>query len=289
MQHMEEKALVDLRRRERSLLLLAMLLFFISLFALVSRWPVAYPLTAFSCVFYLVFRWFYKKRYRSAYTQALLARILEGAGEILSFQKTQSADGLLVQGGLTPAVAFVPGAKQHHVVHGKIGGTPFSVGEAAFIRKFANNAIESVGGTLLVASDALPKDERWVILCAGALSHFCREEEYEQDGYIRSAPDALGLSDAYTVFEHAGDSIASLPRCAPILKAGNPDDRPLVLAARDGALSLFAVGAFFAPTKADLAKRYDVRTLKRFRFPALKLLKDLLEALPPQNGRAVSL
>lgn len=288
MQHMEEKVLVDLRKRERSMLLLAMLLFFISLFALVSRWPVAYPMIVFSCVFYLVSRWFYKRRYRSALTQALLARVLEGAGEVLSYRKTQSADGLLALGGLTPAAAFVPGAKQHHVVRGKIGGTPFSVSEAAFIRKFANHAIESVSGTLLVAQNALPPEERWVILCAGALNRVCPEEEYARGGYIKAAKDELGLSDAYVVLAHAGSSIACLSACAPILMSGNPDDRPLVLAARDGALSLFAVGAFFAPGKADIAKRYDEQTLKGFRFPALELLKNLLASLPSQNGRTPS-
>lgn len=283
MQYTEDQVLVDLRRKERSMLLLAMLFFFVSLFALVSRWPFAYPLIAFSCVFYLVSRWLYKRHYRSAFTQALLAHALEGAGEILSYKKTESADGLPSQRGLTPAVAFVPGAKQHHVLRGKIGGTAFTVSEAAFVRRLSNNAIESVGGTLLIAPDALPKEERWVVLCADALARVCRAEEYPQGGYTRTAQDELGLSDAYAVFKHAEDSAACLPACAPVLKGGNPEDQPLVLAARDGALSLFAVGAFFAPTRADLAKRYDAQTLKRFRFPALKLLKDLLEALRPQS------
>lgn len=288
MQAMEGKALADLRRRERSMLLLSMLLFFISLFALVSRWPVAYPMIVFSCVFHLVSRGLYKRRYRAFYTQALLTHVLNGAGEVLSFKETEGADGLLVQSGLAPAVAFVPGAKQHHVVRGQIGVTPFSVGEAAFIRKFANKTIESVGGTLLVAQNALPPEERWVILCAGALNRVCPEEEYARGGYIKAAKDELGLSDAYVVLSHAGSSIACLSACAPILMSGNPDDRPLVLAARDGALSLFAVGAFFAPGKADLAKRYDEQTLKGFRFPALELLKNLLASLPSQNGRTPS-
>lgn len=276
MKHMDAQTLSELQRRERFMLLLTMLLFLTCLFALVSRWPVAYPLVVFACAFHLIANRVCKKRYRLAFTQALMEHAVQGWAEVVSFAKDEGADGLLIRGGLVPDVTFIPGAKQHHVLRGMANGVPFCVGEAAFIRKRANGAVESVAGTLVIAEDILPKDERWVMLCEGALQSVCSDEEYERGGYEKVLAGDAALPETCVIYRYHDAAVSSLEACAAAMRAQMMPNRPVALAARDGALTLFGVGAFFAPKKVDSTKPFDPRMLEGFGIPELEAVGKMI-------------
>lgn len=270
-------ALVSLQRKHRSILLLSMVFFLTALFALVSRWTIAYPLIAFSCVFYLVLSRLSRRRYTEAFTQALMAHALPAALDPVSYAASQDADGLLVQRGLIPDIPCVPGAKQHHALRGMMKDAPFCVSEVACVRK-ASRGMCSVAGTLVTADSILPGQESWLILLGDPLAGFCTPEEYAD---LEPVPRGDGWPGGeYVVLQRKGSRADLLSAClAPLL--ANPNGCPAALAARDGALSLFVPNSFYAPVKADPTKPVSPESLSGFRLPALELLQQLTDRLHP--------
>ena len=154
-----------------------MALFLAALFALVSRWTIAYLMVALACVFYLTMNRLSRRRYTEAFTQALMVYSLSEPFIPVSYAASQDTDDLLWKRGLIPEMSCVPGAKLHHVLHGLLKNVPFSISEAAFVRK-ANRGMLSIAGTLVTADHILPSQENWVILLRDPFAGFCSMEEY---------------------------------------------------------------------------------------------------------------
>lgn len=166
-----------------------MLFFLIALFALVSRWTVAYPLIVFSCLFYMLSRRLSKRRYIEAFTQVRMQHLFckDGRG-FSSYSPSESAENALHDRGLISGPPCIIGAKFHHVVHGTLSGLPVSIGEAAFVRRSAQHAIHSVAGTLITVSGLLPPEEKWVILRNNPFASFCAPGEYRSAAMRPSCP-----------------------------------------------------------------------------------------------------
>lgn len=276
MKHMNAEKLAELQRKQRFALFLTMLFYLIALFALVSRWPIAYPLIVFSCLYHLISGRLCKKRYTAAMTQALMERAV--SGQAVAYLDAEDADGLLFQKGFTPDLPFVPGAKQHHVLHAAIDGVPFSIGEVAFIRKRPNQPLESVGGTLLIADDVLPKEEQWLILTDAAPRGICTADEYAAAGYVQAPLTDDTLPESAAVWTHPAHTAAALPACAAQLGHAAFDGSAM-LAARNGSLSLLLVDAYFAPSKADASKPVTDSMLSGFHLPGYDCMTALIRAL----------
>lgn len=269
------EALISLQRKHRSILLLSMVLFLTALFALVSRWTIAYPLIVFSCVFYLALSRLSRRRYTEAFTQALMVYALPEPLTPLSYSASQAADGLLRQRGLIPEIPCVPGAKQHHVLHGQMKDAPFCISEVAFVRK-TDHGLFSVAGTLVTVDRILPPQENWVILLRDPFAGFCSMEEYS--GLEPVALSGVQPEGEYTALLQKGSDSTSLDACLPLL-LGDSSTRPAALAACEGSLSLFVPKAFYAPAKADPSKPVDTAILSSLHLPALELVEHLIDRL----------
>ena len=258
-----------IQSKNRTMLLVSMVFFLAALFALVSRWPSCYVLIVLSCLFYLFVSRNNKKRYKRAFVQALMVEAVEPDAQAERFCDTEPADGLLSEKGLLPAVALVPGAKQHHVLHGSLNDHAFSIGEAAFVRK--SDAVRSVAGTLLSVEGVLPQDEQWLLCEDEPIPALCRAAEYEKAGYVRT-------DDAWT---HTGSTCESLPVYAESFRK---EKKPggTVLAARNTSLTLFMPGVFFAPEKLDIYKTFSPSTLKGVRLLAFDMMEHFLRAANAQ-------
>lgn len=274
--------LYALQRQRRSMLLLAMILFFASLFALVSRWPAAYPLIAFSCVFYLLTNRIGRRRYTQAFTQALMEHAAGDRFPSTGFSPSESADGLLVRCGLTPDIALVPGAKAHHVLRGRIGDARYALGETAFVRRLDAHAVHSVAGTLVTADGILPQREDWVILLRDPFAGFCAAEDYAQGGYVPFSADEAARAQA-TVWQRQGSLPERFSACLPLLETA-ANGQSAALAAQGGRLSLFLSGVFFAPSRVDNAKPFDPAMLSGFELPGLPALTEIARLFQP-DGR----
>ena len=266
-------SLVQQQSKNKFCLLISLLLFCISLFALVSRWPICYLLITLSCLFYLVTRHIGQKRYTSVFVEALMEHAVEQDAEIISFSTAEQADGFLFKKGFMPDISLVSGSKHHHVLHGKMNNLSFSIGETAFVRKQSNNALHSVSGTFITVEDLLPAEETWLICKGSPFKGLCSDSEYEQAGYIQPAPPKNNLS----IWQCASAS-SMLDVCegafSQMQKSGSA-----ALAARAGSLSLFLPGAFFAPEKIDSSKEFTPDMLKGFQIPAFNMMKTLVRAV----------
>ena len=283
MKHPTAETLISLQSKKRFALFLSLLFFLISLFALVSHWPVAYALIAFSCVFHLLSSQLYKRRYASAFIHALMEQAVVGKLASVTYAESENADGLLAAKGFTPNVPFVSGAKQHHVLHGLSDGSHFSIGEAVFLRKHGGRQMGSVGGTLVVADGVLPQDERWMIALGDPFAAVCTREEYVQGGYVESPPEETAPQDKNTkdspaLLLYQGKSAERLPACAAALRQ-MVCPSALALAACGGSLSLFLVGSYYAPSKIDGSKPFDPAMLKGARLPAFETMQKLMDAV----------
>lgn len=279
------QALSALQSKNRSRLFLSMVFFLIALFALVSRWPIAYMLILLACVFHLLSGHLYKRQYTQAYIHALMEYTLKDSVKATAFSKTENADGLLVDKGFTPPVSYVPGAKQHYILHGLLDQSPFAIGEAAFVRKHSTQMMQSVSGTLIVLDGVLPVQEQWVFTSEQSLSGICSDDEYLAYGCTKASLADTALSDSGAAWQYPGKDSVYLPVCAPVLlKAAM--HVPLALAARDGSLSLFIESAFFAPRRIDTTKPFEFHTESGFHLPGFTAMQDILKAI--RNTRQYS-
>lgn len=269
------QALNALQKKHRLVLLLSMVFFLIALFALVSHWAIAYPLIAFACAFSLICGRLSRARYTEAFTRALMEQALPDGLVPSSYAASESADGLLAACGLIPDLPCVPGAKRHHVLHARMGDAAFSVGETACVRKTAQQGVRSAAGTLVTADGLLPVQEGWVILLQAPFAGFCADSDYA--GLHPSARGDGWPEGEYTVLQREACRMEALPACLSLLLA-EPGARPAALAAKDGTLSLFLPGAFYAPGKADPGKPVTPGMLSGFHLPALDLLRRMAEA-----------
>lgn len=266
------EALVSRQRSHRSILLLSMALFLAALFALVSRWTIAYLMVALACVFYLTMNRLSRRRYTEAFTQALMVYSLSEPFIPVSYAASQDADDLLWKRGLIPEMSCVPGAKLHHVLHGLLKNVPFSISEAAFVRK-ANRGMLSIAGTLVTADHILPSQENWVILLRDPFAGFCSMEEYA--GFEPVARRDTWPEGEYTVLRRKTFSDEALDTCLPLLLEVSIS-HPTALAAQNGSLTFFTPNSFYAPTKTDPSKPVDAGTLKGLCFPGLTLIRHLV-------------
>ena len=129
-----DRQLADAKGRRKSFLLLSLVLLFTGLFALVSRWPIAYYLIGGVCVFYLVTDIVTRRRYVALCTRAILERSAEKELRDVSYSAAENGDGLPVRTGLTPELSYASGARLHHVLNGDMDGTKVSLMETAFVR-----------------------------------------------------------------------------------------------------------------------------------------------------------
>lgn len=272
MQVISYEALVSRNRQHRSILLLSMVFFLTSLFALVSHWTVAYPLIVFSCVFYLVMSRLSRRRYTAAFTQALMVYSLPEPFTPISYTASQGADSLLSKRGLIPEISCVPGAKQHHLLCGQLKDSHFSISETAFVRK-ANRSMASIAGTLVTADCVLSSQENWVILLRDPFAGFCSAEEYV--GFEPVARHDTWPDGEYTVLCRKESCAEALGVCLPLLLE-DCAAHPAAMAAQNGSLTLLIPNLFYAPAKADPSKPVDAETLKGLYFPGLALIKRLV-------------
>lgn len=272
MQTNSYEAPVSLQKKHRFILLLSMIFFLVALFALVSRWTIAYPLIAFSCLFYLILIRLSRRRYTEAFTQALMVHSLPEPFIPVSYTASQNADGLLCQRGLIPNISCIPGAKQHHLLCGLLKDAPFSISEIAFVRK-TEHVMHSIAGTLVTADHILPSQESWVILLGDPFVGFCSTEEFT--GFEPVAHNDAWLIRECSVLRRKDGNADALDACFPLLSEAS-DMQPAALSAQEGSLTLFLPNCFFAPTKADPSKPIDMKTLRSFRLPGLTLINHLI-------------
>ena len=279
MKHPTAETLISLQSKKRFALFLSLLFFLISLFALVSHWPVAYALIAFSCVFHLLSSQLYKRCYASAFIHALMEQAVVGKLDSVTYAESENADGLLAAKGFTPNVPFVSGAKQHHVLHGLSDGSHFSIGEAVFLRKHGGRQMGSVGGTLVVADGVLPQDERWMIALGDPFAKVCSADEYVKGGYVQtlledaSQEEKVNASPALWLYQGLDAEYARA--CAAALRRADLSS-PVALAACEGSLSLFLLGVYYAPNQVDSAKPFHPGMLEGVRLPAFELMRKLI-------------
>ena len=269
------KELNDLQGKCRFHLLLSMIFFMISLFSLVSRWTIAFPMIVFSCAFSLLTSRLNKRRYAEALTQCLTAYAAQQADiAFSSYTASESLDQIRASLGFTPDTSYIGGSKAHHVLHGSLNEKPFFMGEAALLRKNIQGNTCSVAGTIASLQNILPPSEDWVILQKEPFSHFCPTDEYTQNGYV-SVPSA---SESLAVWRASSGTDELLPAVVSFM-ASNPCDFPLVAAAHNGALSIFEIGAFYAPTKVDYTKPFSDSDLKSVQVSAITLIRQTIEKL----------
>lgn len=272
MQTSPREILISLQKQHRSMLLLSMVLFLTALFALVSRWTIAAPLIALSCVFYLVINRLSRRRYTEAFTHALIVYSLPEPFIPISYAASQSADNLLWKRGLIPDISCVPGARQHHLLRGQLKDAHFSISEIAFVRK-ANRSMSSIAGTLVTADRVLSSQDSWVILLRDPFAGFCSTEEYV--GFEPVAHRDTWPDGEYTVLRQIESRAEDLDVCLPLLLEYS-DTHPAAMAAQNGSLTLFVRNLFYAPAKADPSKPVNTETLKGLCFPGLALIKHLV-------------
>lgn len=263
----------ELQRQNRSRLLISLVLFLLALFALVSHWRIA-PLTiVLACAFHLISGGVFTRRYREAFTRALMEHALGGRFPVTGYCASAPADGLLESKGFTPPLPLVPGARLHHVLRAADGSHPLTLAEASFVRRQeAPRGMCSAGGTLITVEDILSPDEQWLICTGDPLLDICSEAEYEKGGFVRM-PD---FPEGYAAYRVA--AYPSISACAQALPAAKDAPR-FALAARGGSLSLFSVGSFFSPDKIDSSKPFDPSQLEGFHLPELSIMISVLEAL----------
>ncbi len=278
MKHPTADTLVAMQSQKRFMLFLSLLLFLVALFALVSRWPVAYALIAFSCVFHLLSSLAYKTRYKAAFIQVLLEQAASDM-EAVAYAASETADGLLAARGLTPGVPFVAGAKQHHVLRGSANGVRFSLSEAVFLRKREGRAMGAVGGTLVLADGVLPQSERWMLALGEPFAKVCSADEYVKAGYVLTpladAPQEEKANASPALWLYQGKDAEYARACAAALRRADLS-APVALAACEGSLSLFLLGAYYAPNQVDSAKPFHPGMLEGVRLPAFELMQKLI-------------
>lgn len=267
----------QLQSRNRSRLLVSLVLFLIALFALVSHWHIAPLMIVLACAFHLVSGGVFARRYREACTRALMERALDGRFPVTGYCASAPADNLLERKGFTPPLPLVPGARLHHVLRAAAGSHPFTLAEASFVRRQeAPRGMCSAGGTLITVEDILSPDEQWLICAGDPLLGLCSEAEYAKGGFVRMPDFPEGLT-AYRVAAYQ-----SFSACAQALPAAK-DALRFALAARGGSLSLFSVGSFFSPDQIDSSKPFDSSLLEGFHLPELSIMIRVLEALGGQE------
>ena len=267
------KELNDLQGKCRFHLLLSMIFFMISLFSLVSRWTIAFPMIVFSCAFSLLTSQLNKRRYAEALTQRLTVCIAQQAGAEFSAYTAEALYPNRTAMGFTPDTFYVPGAKAHHVFHGMLNGKPLSISEAAFLRKNNSGQTCSVAGTLVSVQHAIPASEAWVILQNNPFSRFCPKDEYVQNGFT-----PVSSSENLAAWRAPSGTDALLSSCISLLTS-NANDCPIALAAQNGTLSLFEIGTFYAPTKVDYTKLFSDSDLKNAQIHTFTLIRQIVEKL----------
>lgn len=272
------ETLSALQKRGRSMLLVSLILFLISLFALVSHWQIAYPLIAFSCLFHLISNRLCKRRCAHAYTRALMEHAVGDRFAVTTYASAEPADGLLEQKGLIPCACCVPGARQHHVLRGSTGHGAFSIGEVAFLRKSGPHAVKTLSGTLIVMDGILPEKERWILQYREPLADFCSMEEYIQNGYVQESASPMSPQDEYVVWKHPGSGAEHLAPCMSILQSDRKP-YPAALAAHDGSLSLLIAGSYYAPRKVNSAQPLDPDTLQGFQLPGFRMMERMVDSM----------
>lgn len=274
MKPISSEELHALQSKCRFRLLLSMVFFLIALFSLVSHWAIAVPAIVFSCVFYLLANRFNRKRYAEALTQRLTVCIAQQAGvDFSAYADSEALDQNRAAMGFTPDTSYIRGAKAHHVFHGTMNGKPLSISEAAFLRKNSSGHTCSVAGTLVSVQNAVPASEAWVILQNDPFSRFCPKNEYAQNGFT-----PVSFSETLAAWRAPSGTDALLSSFVSLLPS-NAGDCPIALAAQNGTLSLFEIGAFYAPTKADYTKPFSDSDLSHAQIHAFTRIRQILEKL----------
>ena len=280
---MNEKTLSDLSKQHSlvRLSLLASLIFFaVGLFALVSKWDSAVPVIIFSCLFRLVAVGLARRRYNISWMrESSIAAAEKKCGPVTYTARETVSQTLVTELGIAPDVRLTPNTFLFHALRGSLSGLPFCLGETAFVRLSENGkkaAGRSVAGSLITVENALPADEKWVLLKGHPLDGFFNLVEYDP----RAWKQVEGSFSGAACFSDGGSTECSGPAAALLGKMLN--QQSAVLAASEGKLSLLLPGSFYA-RKADITKAPTQEMLDRAFIPALDLMEYLLETLRKQE------
>ncbi|MBR6966356.1 MAG: hypothetical protein IKH81_04665 [Clostridia bacterium] len=277
---MEEKELSGLKQMHsqvRLTLLASLVLFLIGLFALVSRWDSAVAIIIFACIFRLGAVWWMRRRYNAAWTRSFVKAAAEKVINPADYQARERIPEMLVSDlGFAPEVRLVPNSLRFHVLRGELAGCSVTVSETAFVRITAagRQGGKTAAGTLVTAENALPDDEKWILLFNHPLDGICPMSDYDHSTW-QSIPAPVSLPGAACFTENG--STASLEAAAKNL-APFAKGQHIAMAAADGKLSILLPGSFYA-AKPDIAKAPDAETLQSGTIPILETMEKILAGL----------
>ena len=240
--------LLKKHRTLRLMLLAALVLYMLALFAVISKWSYPYLYVAAACLFHLVVLGAFRRSYRSAYTRAyaLSAAANHLADAVYEKTVTVSSD-LLAEKGFVPDVAFLPNAQLHHVLRGKLSGHPAMIAETALVR--LGGSRRSIAGTLLTVDNAAPEDESWVLLWNDPLDGIVDKDEFYKNGWHEAALPPSASKQNVVCFSRGENTFALRP-AANVLQPYNRE-LPFAAAVHQGQLSLLLLNTFYAHKPSD--------------------------------------
>lgn len=272
--------------RVRLMLLISLVFFLIGLFALVSHWDSAIPIVLAACVFRLVGVGLVRRRYNAAWMQASVTAAARRQLAELRYAAMETVPSdILSQLGCTPPTPLLPDTQLHHVLHGILEGCALRVGEAAFVHaKEGRNSLNSqaLSGTLLTAEQALPETESWVLLWHRPFDGLVPLSEYYSRLTSLETPAPMRQTDA-ACFQTGGDALC-LAKAAAVL-APFCREPGVALSARNGCLTLFLPGSFYAQ-KPDITKIPDEELLNGGAIVGVEVMKKLCRALRAPERKA---
>ena len=259
----------------RLVLLLSLIFFLIGLVALISRWGATVPIIIFACLFRLVAVWLVQRKYHASWMQASATVAAEQKCGTVSYTARETVSGTLVTDlGLAPDVHIAPHTRLFHVLRGNQSGLPFRLAETAFVRTDGTRKVAGsspVAGSLITMENALPKDEKWVLLMNDPMNGFCPLKVYERSGW-KQVFASSGTAVCFSENGIAGSADAARTMLSRLL-----NQESAILAASGGNLSLMLPGCFYA-CKADLSKAPTEEMLKQTVIPALDIMQKLTVA-----------
>ena len=211
MNTMHYEKLSSIQSTRKTTLLIALVLFFCSLFMLVSGWKIAHPCIVFACLFHMICSNVIRRKYRNAFCQAIVEGSLSSRFSDKEFSLTEPADGFLTSCGLTPDFSFAPGARHRYVLHAMREGMRFTIAETSAIRMDGKSIVGSLAGTIVQICGALPEDERWIVERDEALQPVCRGKDHLKSGLIR--PEGVSLPEHVRLYVRSCDG-ENIPRAA---------------------------------------------------------------------------
>ncbi len=263
-----------LYQRVRLVLLVSLVFFLISLFALVSRWDSAPVLIVSACAFRLIAVRLVRRPYSAAWTKAFTAEAAQKVMTDVRYTPREEAPAELLSAlGFTPPLPLVPHTQLHHVLRGGLSGLPAFAAETAFVpqKRAAAGTGRVLSGTLVSAEDVLPAEESWVLLWHRPFDGLMPLSGFYSTWPYAGAPD--GFPEGEIACFSSGGRTDSLEKAAAVLRPYCREPGA-ALAACQGRLSLFLPGSFYAQ-EPRLSLAPSEKELKGGTVAGLEILKKL--------------